>query len=346
MFACSSKSDAHDETPTPTPSDAKDAATEGAAADAAVDAPPDAAAFPQTLWIEPDQGMSVVYDFMKTATKTLDMTMYELDDPMVTTILTGLASAGVKVRVILDQNLEMKENTTAYDALEAGGVDVHWANPTYSATHQKTVTIDGTTSAVMTLNLDPYYYSTTRDFAVVTSDPKDVAAIETTFAADLTNSAVTPPTGDGLVWSPTNAESAIVAVIAGAKKTLITENEEMSDSEVIGALTAAASRGVKVEVAMTNSKDWTSDFTELAAAGVSVATYPSNASIYIHAKVIVADYGTSDAQAFVGSENYSETSLTKNRELGIITTQAAVLTGLNATLTKDFMGGTPFSPAQ
>ena len=50
-----------------------------------------------------------------------------------------------------------------------------------------------------TLNLAADEYSTSRDFAVVTNDPKDVAAIETTFAADLANASITPPTGDDLV---------------------------------------------------------------------------------------------------------------------------------------------------
>ena len=49
----------------------------------------------------------------------------------------------MKVRVILDQNLEMSDNTTAYNALGAADVQVHWANPTYAATHQKTITVDG-----------------------------------------------------------------------------------------------------------------------------------------------------------------------------------------------------------
>jgi phosphatidylserine/phosphatidylglycerophosphate/cardiolipin synthase-like enzyme len=68
-----------------------------------------------------------------------------------TTLLTQAAASGITVRVILDQNLEMQSNTTAYGALMTGGVQVHWANPTYAATHQKTITIDGTTSATMSM---------------------------------------------------------------------------------------------------------------------------------------------------------------------------------------------------
>jgi len=47
----------------------------------------------------------------------------------------------------------------------------------------------------MTLNLTPQYYATTRDFAVVDTEPADVAAIETVFAADWSNSMISPPHG-------------------------------------------------------------------------------------------------------------------------------------------------------
>lgn len=293
-----------------------------------------------TLLTEPDQGMQPIYDFVGTATKTLDMTMYELVDTQFTTLLTKAASNGVTVRVILDQNDEKTDNTPAYNALSAGGVQVHWADPTYEATHQKTITVDGTTSAIMTLNLAAEDYPTSRDFAVITSDPTDVAAIESVFAADFAGTSITP--GDDLVWSPTNSESQLLGVINGAKTSLLVENEEMSDSAIVSALAGAGSRGVDVRVTMEDSTSYQTEFTTLVNAGVKLATY-EHAAIYIHAKVILADYGTSTAKVFIGSENFSNASLTSNRELGIITGDPGVMAGIEKTLTADFTGGTTFS---
>jgi phosphatidylserine/phosphatidylglycerophosphate/cardiolipin synthase-like enzyme len=121
------------------------------------------------------------------------------------------------------------------------------------------------------------------------------------------------------------------------------ENEEMSDGDVVGALNAAATRGVDVEVIMTNSKSWAAEFSSLSISGVHVVTYARDASLYIHAKVILADYGASGASVFVGSENFSQASLTENRELGIVTTNAAILSSIHTTLASDFSGGTPTS---
>ena len=299
------------------------------------------------LVIEPDDGMTPIYDLITSAKHTLDMTMYELTDTMVTGMLTAAAKSGVTVRVILDDNLEMYSNTAAYDALGAGSVQVHWANTAYAATHQKTITVDGAqVSAIMTLNLTPDDYVTSRDFAVITTDAADVAAIEATFNADFLNESGTPGVGTDLVWSPTNSQAALLALINGAKATLLVENEEMSETEIVSALEGAATRGVKVEVVMTASKSWDAEFTALEAAGVKVVTYDRNAPLYIHAKVILADYGAAGASVFIGSENFSYSSLTKNRELGLITSDSAIMSSVEATLSKDFSSVAPLSVAR
>jgi cardiolipin synthase A/B len=303
-----------------------------------------AASTTYTLVTEPDQGITPIYNFIGTAKKTIDMTMYEFTDTTGEQLLAQAAAAGVTVRVILDQNLEKSSNTPAYNYLTANGVQVHWANPTYAATHQKTITVDGATSAIMTLNLTSQYYSTSRDFAVIENDPNDVAAIETTFNADFTNTAITPPDGDDLVWSPTNSQSSLLAIINGAQHTLLVENEEMSDTNIVNALVSAATRGVLVQIAMTNDdNEYSSEFNKIVAAGGEIATYAETASLYIHAKVILADYGSPDAQVFIGSENFSSASLTENRELGLIISNQPIMASIYGTLTSDFTGGTPWS---
>jgi phosphatidylserine/phosphatidylglycerophosphate/cardiolipin synthase-like enzyme len=296
----------------------------------------------RTLVTEPSQGLTPIYNLINSAKKTIDMTMYELTDTTAENLLVQAATNGVTVRVILDQDNEKASNTPAYNLLTAHGVQVHWANTAYTYTHQKTITVDSETSAIMTLNLTSQYYSTSRDFAVIENDAADVMAIETVFNDDFTNKKVTPGLGDDLVWSPTNSESVLLSIINGAKSTLSVENEEMADTDITNALAAAAKRGVKVEVTMTANSDYDSDFNTLKAAGVKIATYASTAPLYIHAKVIIADFGATGAKAFLGSENFSSTSLTKNRELGLTLTDSSILSSLNTTLTSDFKGGTAY----
>lgn len=298
-----------------------------------------AAAASYTLITEPDQTYTPVYDFIGTATKTLDMTMYELVDTTAEQDLVAAAKKGVKVRVILDQNLEKSSNTTAYNYLNANGVSTVWAK-SGRTTHQKTITVDGTSSLIMTGNLTSRYYSTTRDFGVIDTNSDDVNAIEKVFNADFANTAITPTDGDDLVWSPTDSQTQLLALINGATRSLNVENEEMGDTAITSALESAANRGVDVTITMTNSgNDYASEFDALTSAGAHVSTYTGETPIYIHAKAIVAD----DATVYVGSENFSNASLNENRELGIITTNSSILSSVNSTLTQDFTGATPWS---
>lgn len=293
---------------------------------------------------EPQAGIGPVYRLITGARHSVDLTIYELRDPTAEADLAADAARGVDVRVILDRNLEQSRNTGAYDYLAAHHVHVVWG-PADTTYHQKTLTIDDATSVVMTLNMVTEDYPDTRDFAVIDTDHADVAAIVATFDADFSGHAVHPPDGADLVWSPTNAEASVLAVIGGARHSLAVENEEMDDSAVTSALAAAARRGVNVTITMTADSEWDEAFSELARDGVHIRLYPdSSRALYIHAKAIVADAGLPGQQALVGSQNFSVASLGYNRELGIRTTSSAVIAALSAALTHDYAHATPYSP--
>jgi cardiolipin synthase len=295
-----------------------------------------------SLLTEPDQGLSPIYDLLRSATRTIDVTMYELADPIAEQLLAEAAAKHVAVRVILDRNLELHNNQHAYDYLQENGVEVVWAAKKYAATHQKSIVVDGATAAILTLNLTTRYYPTTRDFAVFDTDPLDIEAIEQVFDADFSGDTAETPTGAGLVWSPRQASGRLLDLIHSAHTSLQIEAEEMSDSEIVTALVAAARAGVDVQLVMTYDKTYAKNLTKLAEAGAQVSIYSADAPLYIHAKVILADYGTPGAALFAGSENFSDASLERNRELGLILSDPAILSSINQTMTQDFHGAAPW----
>jgi cardiolipin synthase A/B len=291
---------------------------------------------------EPQAGLSSIYQLINGAKKSIELTMYTLRDTTAENDMAAAAKRGVNVRVILDQHFEKKFNTATYSYLSSRRVHVTWA-PSGTTYHQKTLTVDNKTSVVMTLNMNSADYPTTRDFAVFDTTPADVSAIVATFNADFAHKKITPPDGADLVWSPTNSQAAILAVIGSAKRTLAVENEEMGDPVITSALEAAARRGVKVTITMTAEKDWDSAFSALEKAGAQVRTYRDSTKVlYIHAKAVVADAGLSDRQMFVGSENFSAASLRRNRELGIRTTSKPLVAAVSSVLAADYAGATPF----
>jgi phosphatidylserine/phosphatidylglycerophosphate/cardiolipin synthase-like enzyme len=289
--------------------------------------------------VEPTAGYAFVTGAINSAAKSVTLTMYELEDPAVLSALEQAQHRGVAVSVVLDANLERSANTPAYDELAAAGISVHWgaARTTF---HQKTLCIDGHTCYVMTGNLTPRYYDSDRDFVVVDSEPADVSAIGQVFATDASGAVPgeASPMGADLLWSP-GSEGALLSLIASARSTLLVENEEMDAPAITSALEEAAGRGVSVTVVMTEDSEWSSAFSDLEAAGVHVLTYSADAALYIHAKAVVADGKT----AFVGSENFSDASLDYNRELGIITSDTAVVSTLETTLSADAAGAAPWS---
>jgi len=291
---------------------------------------------PLRLLVEPADGLSAIYTLITGAKSSVNLTMYELRDTTAENDLAADAARGVDVRVLLDRHLEKSRNAATYSFLTSHKVHVAWA-PSGTTYHQKTLTVDGKTSVLMTLNMVSADYAGTRDFAVIDTDSSDVAAITATFNADFTHQHITPPDGADLVWSPTNSQATILAVISAAHHTLAVENEEMNDKTVTAALEAAAKRGVDVTVVMTADSEWNTAFAALRRAGVHVHTFPdSSKALYIHAKAVVADAGRSDQQLFAGSENFSVASLDENRELGIRTANAAVIKAISATIASDY----------
>jgi cardiolipin synthase A/B len=296
------------------------------------------------LLVEPQAGIGPIYRLITGARSSVDLSMYELTDRTAESDLASDAARGVAVRVILDQDLEKSANTAAYRYLAAHGVHVRWG-PAGVIYHQKTLTVDDGTSVIMTGNLVTEDYPGTRDFAVIDTDHADVAAITATFDADFAGRPISPPDGADLVWSPTNAQSSVLAVISGAKHTLALEQEEMDDPAVTSALAAAARRGVDVTVTMTADSAWDAAFAQLARAGVHIRLYADDpGALYIHAKAIVADAGLPGQRVLVGSQNFSQASLDYNRELGILTSDPAIVSAISKTIAGDYARAAAYAP--
>ena len=278
-------------------------------------------------------------NFIDSATTSLDMTMYELSDSTAVADLVAREKAGVTVRVILDRQ-ETSTNASAYATLKAAGVGVVYSSTSYVYTHQKTITVDGAESLILTGNLTAKYYPTSRDYGVFDSNAADVAAIEKVFTADYAHTAVTPGDATDLLWSPTDSRSRLLTVINGATKSLDVEEEEFSDTTVVNAIVARAKAGVKVRVVLESPGSYSSEVSKVKAAGGTVRGYSSSTGFYIHAKAMVADYGLSTAKVEAGSMNITSNSLSSNRELGVILTDTAVEGVVETAFTGDYAGGT------
>lgn len=308
---------------------------------------------------EPDASVTPLYALLNGAQQSIDLTMYDLEDTIFSGDLVAACNRGVTVRVILDQNTNIGENTSAFNQINAvPNCSAVWANAQFPITHEKCFVVDGSQVAVMSINLHTSWYPTMRDYVLLENDPADIAAIEATFNADFaagTNAAGVlapdavrlsdyhwqPGAGDNdLIWSPTTAQADMLALINNATSTLLIENEYMDDPGIVSAFEAACQRGVQVHITMSDdSADFGTEFSALQAAKCGLYLYPEQSGVfYVHTKAAIADYGLSTQTVYMGSINYDTESLTKDRELGIYISDPASVLLLYNTMTADYAG--------
>lgn len=289
------------------------------------------------VFVEPTDGYKPVLDALNSARSSILVEMYLLTDKKIMKALENASSRGVNVRVMLEEwayrnPADLKAIMASFNS---SGISVKASSSAFRLTHEKAMVIDRRIALIMTLNQDPTAYTRNREFGVIDGDPRDAAEIASAFDADWNRTA--PGLSDpDLLWSPVNSRERILSLIDGAEKSLKVENEEMQDKAVEDHLISAAKRGVDVKVAMSPSsskKDANQPGRDaISKGGVKVCLVNEP---YIHAKLVIAD----GLKAFVGSENFSPTSLDANRELGILVNDSSILRVMSSTFDADWKAG-------
>ena len=293
------------------------------------------------VFVEPDAGEAPILNAIKGAAQSVWVEVYLLTDTNVMHALEDAAQRGVDVRVLLEAHPYGEGSVSPQQTIEtlnAAGVHAQAADPAYYYTHAKVMLIDNATAYIMTCNLSRSGLggssaAANREYGVIDTDAGDVAEVKAVFQADWDQTATPTLAQSRLVVSPVNARTDLTALIASAKSTLHIEDEEMYDAASVQALIAAAQRGVTVEVTLpssaASSSDEASAVSQLTQGGVHVRYLKAP---YMHAKLIVVD-GTI---AFTGSENFSSTSLDKNREIGVIIADAQALSTFESVFGQDW----------
>ncbi|MHB8772727.1 MAG: phospholipase D-like domain-containing protein [Syntrophales bacterium] len=297
----------------------------------------------RTLIIEPADGKAAVLAALNAAAGSIRLTIYQVDDAEILAALRDAAARGVAVTILYNYYSfptgKREEVSRVMATLEGFGILTRRAAQRFTVTHQKTFVIDDREAIIMTFNLQADYFVGTRDFGVITTDAAEVAEIRAVFDADWNEQPAAPSLAE-LIWSPENSRAKILALIRSARVSLDVYNEEAADPECLEALAAAAADGVTVRfitavLGADEAHDQNRpgrDFLNQRGVKAHYADF-----LYIHAKMILIDYGTANARAFLGSENFSSTSLDKNRELGILVAEPEIADALHAAFEADWI---------
>jgi phosphatidylserine/phosphatidylglycerophosphate/cardiolipin synthase-like enzyme len=283
------------------------------------------------LVVLPEDGSNAILDEINRAQTSIDLYVYLLPSEQALSALSTAHDRGVAIRVILDRDPfgGGGSNQDAYDRLSAAGIDVHWSSDQFAFSHIKTFVVDQRVALIMTLNLSWSALTRNREFAVVTTVPEDVAEVARLFQADWSGSPY-QPRGD-IVTSPDNSRAVLGDLIDSAGATIEVYAEVIRDGDMRERLVEAARRGVHVRILVPSNptEDALSLYRNLEKSGVEVRLL---ADAYSHAKAIVVD----GSRAFVGSQNLTQGSLDRNRELGMILTDRPNLDRLHSVFESDW----------
>lgn len=325
-------------TPDAAPGEPLDAATE-----ITVDAPPgpdfcnarDPRATPIEIFATPEASEAPYVTALATAQTSIDVSIYLMGYGGILDQLEAKAHAGVQVRVMMDQG-KKSTNQKYYDRLLAAGAQVKWSDPTFDYFHNKYFVVDGKVAVISTGNFSKgYSIDLERNFAAVDHDAADLADLSAVFAADWAGTPLAMSC-TRMVISPINARARILDVIDTAQHTLIIESMQFADTGVREAVRRRIQAGVEVRALLADAA-WidanASAATYLKDLGVTVKSIP-----HLHTKMLVAD----GEVAYVGSENFSYTSLENNREIGVVLVEASSIAPLVTTFEADWTAGVAF----
>jgi phosphatidylserine/phosphatidylglycerophosphate/cardiolipin synthase-like enzyme len=206
----------------------------------------------------------------------------------------------------------------SHKKLVAAGVKVIDSSPEYDVTHEKSMVVDDTTAFVKSLNWETKNLTETRDYAVVTSHPHEVAEIIECFEADWHRKPFNGDEHSHLIWCCGNGRERIANFIDAAKDSIFLQNERYQDPVIIERLVRAARRGVKVHVMarpphkLKKGKlvEEVGGMRTMEDVGIKIHKLKH---LKLHAKMLLADH----ARAIVGSINLAPGSFDSRRELAI-----------------------------
>lgn len=291
---------------------------------------------PLELSVLPDAGATPFVSALTKATRTIRVMVYEMGTGPIIDTLEAKARAGVKVQVILDL-AKQSVNQKYMDRLKTAGADVIWSDARFQFMHAKVLIIDEAEAIISTGNYAAFRMALERNFVVRDADPADVDALVKLFDADFARK--DPDlTCTRLLVSPVNAKQRLLDFIASAKADVVVESMQMADNDIRDALAARQAAGVTVRVLLADP-GWITPNAEaatfLAAHGIATRHMKEPG---VHVKAVVVD----GKLAYAGSINLSWTSLTKNREIGLLITEQPNVTSMHTTFEKDWSTATPF----
>ncbi len=263
------------------------------------------------VFIGPEGLEDRLLSYINAAQTELWVLMYLITLDQFVDAIVAAHQRGVSVRVILDR--AHPGNVDARASLLANGVPMKNSPEEFTHSHSKVFLIDNSMAVVMSSNLNYWSMISERNYGVVNRDTDDIADIRAIIERDWSGGAFPDLNCTRLFVSPNNSRQRMLQHINTAAESIAASVMYISDESIRTALVQRQEAGVQVRVLLADP-EWmdgnaeTADF--LLNNGVQVRVMKD---VQLHAKLVIAD-----DIPFLGSQNLSFTSLTANREVGLL----------------------------
>ena len=277
------------------------------------------------LSIEPQAGPAPIIQVIHSSRRELDVGVYYLSDRKILRALAAAHRRGVDVRVIIEgKPYGMKPWQVRREERTIAATGARWkvAPPRftshgndYSFFHCK-YCANGHEVEIGTANFDWSAFHRNREYVYVTRNATVVQAVNAVFNADWSaaqggNQRAPAYAHRVLVLSPGTSAAQLLQVI-DQPGPIDVESEELGPYAPILDALAAKGRNLRMILpASINAKDKRA-VAFLREHGCRVRLL-SKKPLYMHAKMIAGK-----SLAFIGSENFTQTSLDNNREMGLL----------------------------
>ena len=298
----------------------------------------------RSIIVLPDDTGKPILDAIGGAAKSIRVKMFILSDPSLIDAVIAAQHRGVDVRIMLNPERRdgEKDNDDSRKKLASAGVHVIDSNPAFDVTHEKSMVIDDSTAFIQSLNWETKNLTTTRDYAVVTTEKYEVDEVAQCFDADWNRKDFDTGEHSHLIWCIGNGRQRLGKLIDQSKHTLWLQNERYQDPTIIEHLIRAHARGVKIHIMarpphkLKKEKlvEGVSGLRCLQDLGVKIHKLKH---IKLHAKLILGD----DKHAIIGSINLAPGSFDSRRELAIQVDDGHIIHRIKKTLEEDWENSHP-----
>ena len=289
-----------------------------------------------SLIIQPGDSFFPIVDLIDSAARSIKMTIFRMDDPIVLDALRFAVTRNVKVQALVAPTSKgwTKRNKKLGDDLARLGVEVRMPRVKKGRIkryHYKIMMVDDSQSLILTFNPTQKNLHYARDFGLLLRDNEITTELNRLFDADWHGQSF-QPTELPLVISPHNSRKKLMEFIDSATRSIRILDAKVEDKQVMGLLLLKASMGCDVKII---SRD---TFYHQVVPNFHVRKL---ARYKLHAKCVVVD----GIRFFIGSQNLRAVSLDHRREVGILVEDDATSRRIERVFDEDWTHATEARPA-